>query len=110
MGVCMQSASHDDAFRREASPPQWVEKSAARPDVYEEQEDQWAVLRHEVEVEDMQRNNEPVRSGWDQRNTDDDDLSSQSAFAMPDSQPHVDIVVAGIGGGGMNAVNRMIST
>ena len=82
-----------------------------RPDVYEEQEDQWAVLRHEVEVEDMQKQEERGRSSWDQRNTDDDTIPSQSTYAaLEEAQHHVDIVVVGIGGGGMNAVHRMIST
>ncbi len=105
----MQSASHDGTLRQEVSPQQWVERTVAQPDVYAEQEDQWAVLRHEVEVEDMQRYNEPVRSSWDQRNTGDDELSSQSPF-IDQQTHHVDIVVVGVGGGGMNAINRMIST
>ena len=105
----MQSMPHDNPFQHEVTPQPWVEKTAAKPDVYEEHEDQWAVLRHEVEVVDMQQN-EPVRSAWDQRNTEDDDTSPQSPFALPDQTPlNVDIVVAGVGGGGMNAVNRMIS-
>jgi len=107
----MQSASHDGTLRPEVSPQQWVQRTVARPDVYAEQEDQWAVLRHEVEVEDMQRYNEPVRSSWDQRNTGDDELPSPASFMTPDQQTHhVDIVVVGVGGGGMNAINRMIST
>lgn len=107
----MHSMSNDNAFHREQTPSEWAGKAAARPDVYEEQEDQWAVLRHEVEVEDMQRKNEPVRSGWDQRDTEDDTMSSSSPFMNLEEAPHhVDIVVAGVGGGGMNAVNRMIST
>src|SRR2546429_2844639 len=109
MGVRMQSMPHDNPFQHEVTPQPWVEKTAAKPDVYEEHEDQWAVLRHEVEVVDMQQN-EPVRSAWDQRNTEDDDTSPQAPFAIPEQTPlHVDIVVAGVGGGGMNAVNRMIS-
>ncbi len=111
MGVRLQSMPHDNPFQHEVTPQPWVEKTAAKPDVYEEHGDQWAVLRHEVEVVDMQRQNEPVRSAWNQRNTEDDDTSPQSPFAMPEQTPlHVDIVVAGVGGGGMNAVNRMIST
>jgi cell division protein FtsZ len=106
----MQSMSHDNPFQHNVNPQPWIEKTAAKPDVYEEHEDQWAVLRHEVEVVDMQQQNEPVRSAWDQRNTEDDDASPQSPFALPEQTPvHVDIVVAGVGGGGMNAVNRMIS-
>ena len=105
----MQSMSHDNPFQHEVTPQPWVEKTAAKPDVYEEHEDQWAVLRHEVEEVDMQQN-EPVRSAWDQRNTEDDDTSPQAPFAIPEQTPlNVDIVVAGVGGGGMNAVNRMIS-
>ncbi len=106
----MQSKPHDNPFQHEVTPQPWVEKTAAKPDVCEEHEDQWAVLRHEVEVVDMQQQNEPVRSAWDQRNTEDDDTSPQAPFAIPEQTPlHVDIVVAGVGGGGMNAVNRMIS-
>ena len=107
----MQSPSSDDAFQRDLAPRPWTGKSEIRPDVYEEQEDQWAVLRHEVEVEDMQRQEERGRFGWDQRNTDDDTIPSQSTYAaLEEAQHHVDIVVVGIGGGGMNAVHRMIST
>ncbi len=109
----MQSKPNDNASQRKQTPSGWAGKAAARPDadVYEDQEDQWAVLRHEVEVEDMQRKNEPVRSGWDQRDTEDNNRSSSSPFtAQEEGQRYVDIVVAGIGGGGMNAVNRMIST
>ncbi len=102
----MQLMSHDDAYRREMAPQEWAE-----PDVYEEQDDQWAVLRHEVEVEDMKRQDERVRSSWEQRDTEEDSIASQSSLdELQQAQHHVDIVVAGIGGGGMNAVNRMIST
>ncbi len=129
----MQSSSHDNAFQHEHIPQQWVTnvgnagnagnagKAEARPDVYEEQEDQWAVLRHEVEVEQMQGQNEKIRSGWeqrdtrnpgdaqDQRDTGDDTVSRPSPFDMIDQSPQqVDIVVAGVGGGGMNAINRMM--
>lgn len=109
----MQSMSHDDANKREKAPDVWAGKPLAKPDVYEEQEDQWAVLRHEVEVEDMtRRDSQDGRDGpdWEQRNTEDDANSSQSPFDLQDqlNQHHVDIVVAGVGGGGMNAVNRMI--
>jgi cell division protein FtsZ len=126
----MQSSSHDNAFQHEHIPQQWVMnvgnadkagKADARPDVYEEQEDQWAVLRHEVEVEQMQGQNEKIRSGWeqrdtrnpgdagDQRDTGDDTVSRSSPFDVIDQSPQqVDIVVAGVGGGGMNAINRMM--
>ena len=63
----MQSASHDGTLRPEVSPQQWVQRTVARPDVYAEQEDQWAVLRHEVEVEDMQRYNEIGRASCRER-------------------------------------------
>ena len=64
MGVYMQPMSHD-AYRRELSPEQWIEKTRGkaeiRSDVYEEPEDQWAVLRQEVEGEHKRRQNEHVR-------------------------------------------------
>ena len=109
----MQSMSSDDAFKRDMAPKPRAGKSEIRADeyVYEEQEDQWAVLRHEVEVEDMQRQDERVRSDWNQRNTGDDAITSQSQYEdLEQAQHHVDIVVVGVGGGGMNAVNRMIHT
>ncbi len=111
MGVRMQPMSHDDRYKREITPDIWVGKAQARPDMFEEPEDQWAVLRHEVEGKDMKQQDERVRSGWDQRDTEENADSSPSPFdALAAAQHHVDIVVAGVGGGGMNAVNRMIST
>ena len=81
----------------------------------QEQADQWAVLRHEVEDETVKRNDEragAARSDWDQRNTEDDSPPVQNPYdyEMIEQVPnHVNIVVAGVGGGGMNAVNRMIA-
>ncbi len=79
------------------------------------QEDQWAVLRHEAEVEDINRHEEREGSGRDQRDTEDDartptpQESYQLQYIEEQAPNHVDIVVAGIGGAGMNAVNRMIN-
>ncbi len=114
MGVRMQSKSHD-AFRRENSPTHWVKQSdrgesAAKPDVYDEQEDQWALLRHEVEGANMQRWNERNRGEWEPRNTDGDAMHSPYSYSNQQEGQQVDIVVVGVGGGGMNAINRMIST
>ena len=110
-GGCMQSMSHDNASKRDMAPKQWPGKSEVRPDVYDEQEDQWAVLRHEVESEHVKRQDERNRSDWNQRDTEEDATPTQSPLdALKQALPHVDIVVAGVGGGGMNAVNRMIST
>jgi cell division protein FtsZ len=104
MGVCMLPMSPDDANKREIAPHQ-------RSDVFDQQEDQWAVLRHEVEVEDMKQKHEQIRLGRGQRDTEEDAISPQSSvYLQQQTQHHVDIVVAGVGGGGMNAVNRMIST
>jgi len=73
--------------------------------------DQWAVLRHEVEVEDMRQKGEKAKVGRERRDTEEDTIFPRSSMhALEEARPHVDIVVAGIGGGGMNAVNRMIST
>src|SRR5947207_11375289 len=109
---CIQSMSHDNAFKRDRAPKQWAGKPESRPaDVYDEQEDQWAVLRHEVESEDAKRQDERVRPGRNRRDTEEDVLPTQSPLdALEQGLHHVDIVVAGVGGGGMNAVNRMIST
>ena len=104
----MPLGSHD-AYKRDMASEPWFEKARVRPDVYEEQEDQWAILRHEVEGEDMQRRLERVRSDTGQRDTEEDTISSQSSFdALMQATQTVDIVVAGVGGGGMNAINRMI--
>src|SRR5947209_3605394 len=83
----------------------------AKPEVYAEQPDQWAVLRHEVEDEDMKRQDGQEQPGWEQRDTEDDAIDSQASMEeeLAESPNHVDIVVAGIGGAGMNAVNRMIN-
>lgn len=107
MGVCMPSGSHD-AYKRDMVSEPWFEPTRVTPDVYEEQEDQWAILRHEVEGEDMQRL-ERVRLGREQRDTEEDTISSQLSFdALRQATHTADIVVAGVGGGGMNAINRMI--
>ncbi len=104
----MQPISHN-AYKRETSSEQWIEQARNRSDGYEEQGDQWAILRHEVEEEDVQRRAEQQRPGWRRRDTDEEALSSQAADANTLAATHrVDIVVAGVGGGGMNAINRMI--
>ena len=111
IGGCMQSMSHDNASKRETAPKQWAGKPEGRPDVYAEQEDQWAVLRNEVEAESVKIPDERIRPGWNQRDTEEDSQPAQSPLdALERAQHHIDIVVAGVGGGGMNAVNRMIST
>ena len=109
----MQPMSHD-AHNSELAQEQWVERatSKARPDVYEKQEDQWAVLRHEVEEAGMNQQNERARPDWNMRNTDGNTSPQfvQSPFdPRMQGQHAVDIVVVGVGGGGMNAINRMMS-
>src|SRR5271167_725159 len=107
MGVCMLPKSPDDANKREIAPHQ---RHEAKSDVFDQQEDQWAVLRHEVEMEDMKQKHEQIRLGRGQRDTEEDAITPQSSvYLQQQTQHHVDIVVAGVGGGGMNAVNRMIS-
>jgi cell division protein FtsZ len=108
--------SHD-ADKREMAQEQWVERATtnnARPDVYERQEDQWAVLRQEVEEAGRNSYNERTRLDWQARDTDDNGISSHSFARSPfdsslQGQHAVDIVVVGVGGGGMNAINRMMS-
>jgi cell division protein FtsZ len=105
---------HEQAPNPRVQPPGWAGKERPRktPPEYDDSMNQWAVLRHEVEGEDMTRQDERVRSGWDQRDTEDDGTTSQSPLYGQDQlMPHyVDIVVVGVGGGGMNAVNQMVST
>ena len=126
----MQSMPHD-AYEHEQSPEQWVERAVSKPashgagpDVYEE--NQWAVLRREMQEMTAQRqisseNTGGVGSigggignmGQQQRNTDGPLSIPTSPFhaleELQEAQHHVDIAVVGIGGGGMNAINRMMS-
>jgi cell division protein FtsZ len=100
-----------DAYKRDMASEPWLEKAGARSDIDEEQEDQWAILRHEVEGEDMQWRLGRVQSGRELRDTEEGPVSSQSSFdALGQATHTVDIVVAGVGGGGMNAINRMIES
>ena len=112
MGVRMPG--FHDAFKQHTTPEQWVEKIQARPDMHEKQADQWALLQHEIEGEGTQRQDEQTQGTWDRRDTEDDAEKHavlQSVLNKPgEAQHHVDIVVAGVGGGGMNAIDRMIAT
>jgi len=82
----------------------------ARPEIYTGQEDQWVVLRNEVEREDTQRQPGQGRPGREQRDTRDDANTRWETFeSLEQSQNEVDIVVVGVGGGGMNAIDRMIN-
>ncbi len=104
----MPSGSHD-AYKRDMACEPWLEQARIRPDMYEEQEDQWAILRHEVEGEDMQQRLERVQLGREQRDTEEGTVSPRSSFdALRQATHTADIVVVGVGGGGMNAINRMI--
>ncbi len=111
----MQRMSHnrENAYQPEQVPQHWAEQRQPdeTPPVYDEQENQWAVLRHEVEEVDMTRQEEQARTGWSRRDTEDDAIAPQSPMATQENFPgqRVDIVVVGVGGGGMNAVNRMIN-
>lgn len=104
----------------------------AQPEQLEQQKrqaDQWVVLRHEVEGTGMYRPDERTQFQWGARDTDGDTFSSSSLPTPTVQAPHpappthaafspfnplavqhdVDIVVVGVGGGGMNAINRMMS-
>ena len=117
-GGRVQSKSQGDANKRKQTAKPGlgkVHQSGFETDAG--QEDQWAVLRHEVKGEEIDRQGERERSGWDQRDTEDDDNApTPQAQVSFQSEPierapnHADIVVAGVGGAGMNAVNRMINT
>ena len=120
MGCRVQSKSHEDANKRE--PTSTPGMAQARPEIYTGQEDQWVVLRNEVEQEDTQRQpgqgrpggeqRQPGqgRSGREQRDTRDDANTLWETFeSLEQSRNQVDIVVVGVGGGGMNAIDRMIN-
>ncbi len=113
MGVRMQQPMSHDAYKRDTTPEQWIEKAGMRPDMYE-QGDQWAILRHEVEEGNTPVPEEHIGTVWEQRNTEEDTQKNSVLLSEQDSlieaQHHVDIVVVGVGGGGMNAINRMIAT
>ena len=112
----MQSNSHEDANKREQTPQS--ASGMSHQSGFETDEghiDQWAVLPQEAE-EDIKRPVEPVQSSLNQRGPQDENRAStpqahyESHFIEEQTPNHVDIVVAGIGGAGMNAVNRMINT
>lgn len=114
MGVCMQPMS-DDAYKRNMDSEQRKEKARNKPEAHAEQNDQWALLRNEVvgtPEQSMQAEQlSQLGSGWGQRYTDGEPLAAPFSFEAPLQAPHhVDIVVVGVGGGGMNAINRMINT
>ena len=115
----MQSNSHEDANKREQTPqPVSGMSHQSGFEMDEGQVDQWAVLRHEAEEEHLNHHKEPEQSSRNQRDTEDYDRDRastsqahyQSQFIEEQTPDHIDIVVAGIGGAGMNAVNRMINT
>ncbi len=121
----MQPQFHEDANKRH-NPPQpgegMTHNAANTPKQHPNQEDQWAVLRHEMEGEQRggregserrERSEQKERGSRQadryQRDTEDDAVASQTPNDYYDQPPNqVDIIVAGIGGAGMNAVNRMI--
>jgi cell division protein FtsZ len=113
----VQLNSDEDANKRDQTPLSgsgMTHQSGSEMD--QGQVDQWAVLRQEAEEEVINHQAEPAQSGWDQREIEDDartptpQVHFQSQFIEEQASNHVDIVVAGIGGAGMNAVNRMINT
>lgn len=112
----MQSKSHEDANKSEQPP---VSRSSMAPQsdfvshLDSGQVDQWAVLRQEIEEESIKHQEERERSGPEQSGTGDDSVTPTPQWSfqlqpLEQSPNHVDIVVAGIGGAGANAVNRMI--
>src|SRR5260221_12577024 len=106
MGGCMQPRSPDDAFRHEIAPQQRKRMTEAKSDAYEEQGDQWAVLRHEVEVEDMKQQGRREKEGRGQQNIEEDTIFPKPSITkFEEDQHHANIVVAGVGGVGLNAVN-----
>jgi len=59
----------------------------------------------------MKKHDERTKAGREQRNTEEEAIFPQTSIQrLEEEQLQVDIVVVGVGGGGMNAVNRMIDT
>lgn len=61
----------------------------------------------------MRWQEKPGSSDWEyeRRDTDEDAISAQLSYSeLEEAENQVDIVVVGVGGAGMNAVNRMIDT
>src|SRR5579864_7219373 len=104
MGVRMHSMSHDDEHLRKDAPkqpPGMARPARHNPEAYQGFEDQWAVLRHEVEEgEVMKQQDERVRVNWEQqstnRDTDEEAISRQASFnalnSLEPEQHTVDIV------------------
>lgn len=110
MGGRMQSKFQEDANKREQTPRQWPGMTRPQLEEYAGRDDQWAVLRHEVEGEDMRWQEGQRGANW-KRDTGDDALPTQIPYdEFEEVESQVDIVVVGVGGAGMNAVNRMIDT
>ncbi|WP_198925275.1 cell division protein FtsZ [Dictyobacter vulcani] len=89
----MQPKSNN-AYKRTKASEKAMKQARNEPDVYKGED-------------------QPSQSQWNQRSTDSDTLAPGSAFdfsTAEDAPHHVDIVVVGVGGGGMNAINRMIHT
>jgi len=108
MGVRMQQPMSHDAYKQDTTSERW----ATHADEYVQQEDQWAILRHEVEK--VPSTEERGAVIWDQRDTEEDSQHQRAVTRdqelLAEAQHHVDIAVVGVGGGGMNAINRMIAT
>src|SRR5579884_4088797 len=69
MGDRVQSKFHDDANKRQFPPRPG--KGSGQDGSQAGQDEQWAVLRHEVEDVDMRdRRGMQERAGWEQRDTD----------------------------------------
>jgi cell division protein FtsZ len=115
----VQSNSYEDKNKHEQT-PQSVSGMSHQADfeMDQGQVDQWAVLPHEAEEEHINLHKKSIQPGRNQRDAEDDDrvkastsqTPHESQFIAEQAPNHVDIVVAGIGGAGMNAVNRMINT
>jgi cell division protein FtsZ len=113
----VQSNSPKDANKREQTPQSGSEMAHESGfQTNPGQIDQWAVLRQEAEEAYTNWQEEQGQPDSDQQDPEDNartptsGTTYQPQYSEEQSPNHVDIIVAGIGGAGMNAVNRMITT
>ena len=114
MEVCIQLMANG-AYKRGTASAQQAHKAGQQgdPSINAVSEQSTPQTTSTQPQQNIQPAIEQVTPDWDQRDTDNGLGSSAEplAFAEETSAPHhVDIAVVGVGGGGMNAINRMINT
>ncbi|GCE13537.1 cell division protein FtsZ [Tengunoibacter tsumagoiensis] len=98
----MQPFSHD-ALKHDRGADRQGKAARIKPDVHAEP------MNPHAELQSVVNNEKPnTHAPQTQRQTDANPLSVPSFTDPFPTEHHVDIVVVGVGGGGMNAINRMM--